>query len=304
MVGFRTRPEARRLQLNKIPNMRVRPHLRARTKARERADDGARANFTGFKMAKGTDYRATAHHNAGAENDVRGNAHIGLKDCVSRQEHGFWCCHRDTRIQCAVTEPALHRCFRLRQLRTGVDAAQFTFWRFHCHHVHAIGPGERDQIRQVILTVGIGVIHGHEPAAHIGGGGAQHAGIAQANVAFGRRGIPPFDDAVNDAVAGDHAAVASRVCRTHGQQRQPGIPRGSAVAQCTQRVGPDEGIVGIEHRHFTIAKERGGLERGVGRAQTIMLDDNLMRGGRRCDRLHIRPNHHHDSIKNRLAARQ
>ena len=67
-------------------------------------------------------------------------------------------------------------------------------------------------------------------------------------------GIGPFDDALDQSVARDHAAIAAGIGRPECQQRQRDVARATPLQQAPQRVRADQRIVGIENRHLAVAE--------------------------------------------------
>ena len=92
-------------------------------------------------------------------------------------------------------------------------------------------------------------------------------------------GVDPFDDALDVAVARDHAAVAAGIGGAERQQRQRRIAGGAALQQAAQRVGPDQRVVGVQHRHLAVAEMRRRDQRGVRGAAALLLHDADMRRG-------------------------
>ena len=212
--------------------------------------------------------------------------------------------HGDAAVHRGRAQPGLNHRLGRRKLGARVDAGEFVGRGLHRGDTPAIGARQGDDIGEVVFALGIVGAHLAQPARHVGGGGAQDAGVAQRLGALRCRGVDPFDDALDVAVARDHAAIACGIGGTEGEQRQRRIAGGAALEQAAQRLGPDQRVVGIQHRHLAVAEMRRGHQGGVRGAAAILLHDADVRRGLLAHRVHLRPDHHDDAVEYLLAACQ
>ena len=154
---------------------------------------------------------------------------------------------------------------------------------------HPSAPASATDVGEVVFALGIVGAHRLQPAPHIGGAGAQHAGVAQVDRALFLAGVGPFDDALDEAVAHDHAAVAAGIGGTQRQQRQARVIALALLQQAAQRVGADQRVVGVEHRHLAVAEMLRGGQRGVRGAQAFVLHHAGVRRRLALHRLHAGP---------------
>src|SRR5690606_25089163 len=85
----------------------------------------------------------------------------------------------------------------------------------------ALVAGDREDVGEVVLALGVVVAQGRQPAAQVGGRGGDHAGVDQAHGALGGIGVLLLDDGLHAAVVTEQdAAIAGRVVQGFGQHRQ------------------------------------------------------------------------------------
>ena len=131
----------------------------------------------------------------------------------------------------SVTQPGLHHRLCGRKLAARIDAGDLVCRSLNRGDAAAVGVRQRHNIGEVIFALGVVGPDIAQPARHVGGGSAQHAGITQRLGAFDFRCIDPFDDALHIAVPRDHAAIAAGIGGAKREQRQSGVAGGAAVDQ-------------------------------------------------------------------------
>ena len=186
VIGLRPRAQLGRLQLHEIADMGGRSDHGSRPYARERPDQAVLAHRASFQVAECADRRSTRNRDAGTEHHVRAERDVLGKDRVGAQEHGRRIGHGDPGLHRGFAKTLLHHRLGCRQLRAGVDPGQFLGGRLDGRHRDLLQPGQRHAIRQVILTLSVVRPHSLKPAGHVGGGGAQHAGVTEALRPFRR----------------------------------------------------------------------------------------------------------------------
>ena len=163
---------------------------------------------------------------------------------------------------------------------------------------------QADQVREVVFALGIMRPHRLQPAQHVAGGGAQHAGVAQADPAQRLVGVGPFDDLLHEPVAADHPAVLAGIGRAERQQRQPGVAARPAGEQPAQRVDADQRVVGVQHGDVAVAELLRRLQCGMRGAQPVLLHHRGVRRRLALHGVHAGANHHNDAVEHLFAARQ
>ena len=105
--------------------------------------------------------------------------------CVGGQEDRGGIDHGHTRLHRSFAHPALQHGLGTGQFAARVDPGEFVLGRFDRRNRPAVGPGEGDNVGEVVFRLRIVVAHRLQPAPHLGGAAAQHAGVAQVDGAFG-----------------------------------------------------------------------------------------------------------------------
>ncbi len=212
--------------------------------------------------------------------------------------------HRHPGIHRGGAQPGLHHRLGRRQFGARVDPGQFFRRRLDRRDAPALGTCQSDDIGEVVFALGVVGAHRAQPARHVGRRRAQHARIAQGLGAFRLRRVDPFDDALDIAVARDHAAVAPGVGRPERQQRQHRVASGAAVEQPAKRLRADQRVVGIQHGHLAVAELGHRDQCRVRGAARLLLHHGDMRLGFPPHRVHLRTHHDDDAVECLLAACQ
>ena len=168
-------------------------------------------------MAEGADHAAASHGHAIAEDDVGFDRDIRLEHRIGAEENRIGIDHGDARRHRGLAQPGLHHRLGLGQFGARIDAGEFLGGGFDDGDLVALGMGHRDGVGQIIFPGAVVVADGAQPAGQIGGGGAQHTGVAQVDGALCWSRVGPFNDPPDRAAMGDDAAVLGGI---GGPERQ------------------------------------------------------------------------------------
>ena len=114
--------------------------------------------------------------------------------------------------------------------------------------------GHSNDVREVILSLGVVVAQSLQPLFQEPGRCGQHACIAFADLELFLRGVLLLDDLLHAAMlAPDDAAVSRRVVELHCQK--PGLLRPGKRQQLRQSPAGDERHVAIENEHPVIVRD-------------------------------------------------
>ena len=172
------------------------------------------------------------------------------------------------------------------------------------HHRHAIGHGQRHDVGQVVLALGVVVGQATQPAAQQRRGRHQDAGVDLADAALGGVGVLFLDDAGDAAVVAHDAPVAGGVVGLHGEDGEPFGPGGGHQAR--ERVGRGKGHVAIQDQGGRrIVQVRQRLHDGVAGAARGRLQRPVQvgRGQRGAHLLGAVAVHHHQPRRAQRARR-
>ena len=119
-------------------------------------------------------------------------------------------------------EAALIASLQIRELQAVIDAQDLLLpVRLTGGDGLAIRRRQGDDVRQVVLALGIVVSQSREPIFQLGSVGHQEAGVDFRDGEFGRAGVPGLDDRPHLAVIASHdAAIASGIGEGRGQDAQ------------------------------------------------------------------------------------
>ncbi len=304
VVRLGARAEFRCLHLDEVADMHLLAKIGAGAQPGVWPHDAVRADNAAFQVTERPDLRTGRDLYARTEYDVGFDRHVRRELGVGAQENGRRIGHGDAAVHRGCAQPRLHHRLGGREFAARVDAGEFVGRGLDRGDTPAIGTRQGDDIGEIVFPLGIVGAYLGEPARHVGGGGTQDAGVAQRLGALRCRRVDPFDDALDVAVARDHAAVACGIGGTEGEQRQRRVAGGAALEQAAQRLGSDQRVVGIQHRHFAVAEMRCGDQRGVCGAVAILLHNADVRRGLLAHGVHLRPDHHDDAVECLFAACQ
>ena len=134
-----------------------------RTQPCERPDLGAGTDYRTLQMAKITDFGVGFDRNAGGEYHIPADFDARRQNRVVREPDRIRVQQRDTRIKRFSAPYLLILTFRRRQVRLAVHTEEFGFRCHDCRTGPAVLTGDGHQIRQIVLALGVVVVHPVEP---------------------------------------------------------------------------------------------------------------------------------------------
>ena len=168
--------------------------------------------------------------------------------------------------------PAAVLGFGLGQLYAVVHALHFSdFSRLEGRNAALVLHCQCQNVRQVILALGVARLECLQPAFEQARGGDHDTGVDLLDLAFFRSGIGFLDDARWFAVLAAHdASVTGRIGKSRAEQSQTTRRRGAQ--QLAQRFTAQQRHIAVQHQHAVgIGDFRHRLRHGVSGTELLIL---------------------------------
>ena len=219
---------------------------------------------------------------------------------VGAEKHGLRRDQGHSRIHRRAPQPTLHQRLGLGEFGAGVDAEQFLRRQLDRSAGEPFSAGDRDDIGQVELALGIVAVERIEEFGEATGLDHHDSAIDETDRPLLRAGVGGLDDTLERAVGRQHeAAVGAGVGGTHARDEDC---RGGAAPlrqQPRQCLGGKKRRIAVEHENVLdrAVRRQAAVERPhrrphrIAGAERRILHDALGRSDGLGDIFHPRPDH-------------
>ena len=281
------------------------PDLGARAQPGEGADDGAAADQAALQVAEGADLDPVLHRHAGAEDHVGADGDVLAEHACPRQR-------KTVSGAIRVAPPAIAAARR----RACIRGLQ------HGELGPAVGAGaarprrpprpprggrrraaSADDVGQVVLALGVLRPHRVQPAEQVGGGGADHAGVAERRwrarprshrpIRPPARRRPPHRPPRGRSGRGRPGASPAGPARPRPGGRPGGAGSRPGSAGCRRRAP--------RRRRRSPAAAPAACAAAWPVPRRSACTTVACGRAARLERRHVRPDHHHDAVEDLLA---